>query len=73
MLKKKLEAFIECRLKALKATPSVVSAHSLPQNPVPISRMLEIDLMKIKGTRVWSGQYCQVFKDDIAGDKVWRG
>ncbi len=53
------------RLTTVKAAISIVSAHSLSRNPVPISRMFEADLIGIKGVRTWDGQYCQLFKDDI--------
>ena len=65
MLKERLKPSMGRRLTAVKAAISTVSAHSLPRNPVPISRMFEADLIGIKGARAWDGQYCQIFKDDI--------
>ncbi len=66
MLKGKLEPSKEHRLAIAKSALSVISGHSLPRNPVPVSRMFEADLIGIKGARAWDGQYCQMFKDDIA-------
>ena len=66
MLKEKLKPSKEHHLTKVKAALSIVSGHSLPRNPVPVSRMLEADLVGIKGVRAWDGQYCQLFKDDIA-------
>jgi len=60
-----LETSKEDRLAVIKVALSIVSGHSLPRNPVPVSRMSEADLVGIKGTRAWDGQYCQMFKDDI--------
>ena len=56
MLSKKLQAqklgtFKKHRLTIAKAVHSVVSGHSLPRNPVPVSRMFEADLVEIKGAR----------------------
>ena len=66
MLNEKLKPSKEHRLTISKTALSVISRHSLPRNPVPISRMFEADLIGIKGARAWDGQYCQLFKDDIA-------
>jgi len=62
----KLETFKKKRLNVTKAAISMVSEHSMSRNPVPISRMYEVDLMEIKGVRAWNGQYSQMLKDDIA-------
>ncbi|MHC4616737.1 MAG: patatin-like phospholipase family protein [Planctomycetota bacterium] len=61
----KLGASNEHGSTVVEATHSVVSGHSLPLNPVPVSRMFEADLIGIKGARAWEGRYCQLFKDDI--------